>query len=331
LKLLIYEYFSSGAPGHSGISEDGFMMLGALLSDFSLLPGLEIVTVIRPDLWARISPKIRAENLQPCLKGGAERSFLAALEACECALIVAPETAGTLARLTKLAEDRGKAVIGSSSAGVSLAGNKAASLALLEANGLPIPKWKHLVSSAFPEDFAQPFVVKPVEGAGGEGVRVIGTREQWATWKADASHTHEDFLAQEQVPGEAASVSCLVGDSVAAPICLNRQHIGPGEQPEFLGITAPYRHKWATQTMDIAQRVCELIPGLRGFVGVDFILGPGGPLVLEVNPRLTFAYLALREVAAQNIAGELLAICLEGSVPRRPQVSGSHTCLAKRK
>ena len=329
--MLVYEYFSAGVFECDDLCEDGLMMLNALLRDFSRVPELEIITAMRPKLRSRISPDIHIENIQPCPESGAEQSFLQALEACEYALIIAPETAGALARLTKMAEERGKLVVGSSSAGVSLAGNKAATLALLEETELPVPGWELLGESAFPESFALPFVVKPVEGAGGEGVRMIKTREQWAAWNAGAGKEKESFLVQEWVSGEAVSVSCLVQNGEAEPICLNRQHVSPGEHPAFFGITAPYHHRWAGAAMDIARRACAQVSGLRGFVGVDFIMGPQGAVVLEINPRLTFAYLALRKATTHNIAEELLAICRDGAKPRSLPVSGSYTCLVRQR
>jgi predicted ATP-grasp superfamily ATP-dependent carboligase len=61
-------------------------------------------------------------------------------------------------------------------------------------------------------------------------------------------------------------------------------------------------------------RACRAIPGLAGYVGVDLILTPGGPLVVELNPRLTTSYLGLRAATRRNLAAAAIA-ALEG---RRP-------------
>ena len=58
----------------------------------------------------------------------------------------------------------------------------------------------------------------------------------------------------------------------------------------------------------LARRIAAAIPGLRGFVGVDFVLGiDGRATVLEVNPRLTSAYVGLSARLGRNLAAEILA------------------------
>lgn len=40
--------------------------------------------------------------------------------------------------------------------------------------------------------------------------------------------------------------------------------------------------------------MAEAIPGLEGLFGIDILLTAEGPVVVEVNPRLTTAYAGLR-------------------------------------
>jgi len=330
MKLLIFEYFSSGMGGRNGLVEDGFAMLDALLRDFVQIPDLEILTVFDEGVRERISPDFPLENFTVYQGNGMDGPYQEALEACDCVLIVAPETDGILARLTRAAESRGKRILGSSASAVTLAGNKAALLRLMEENGIPVPRCEFLNLTAFP-DGCFPFVIKPAQGTGGEGVRLIRTLRQWELCRADLGKVEENsFLVQECLQGEAVSVSCLVWNRIATPISLNLQHTGVGEEPVFLGITVPYRHQWADSAMDIAARACSLVPGLRGFVGVDFIMAPRGPVLLEINPRITFAYIALREVVLQNMAQEILALNRNDRCPGKLKIHGTHTCLIRR-
>jgi predicted ATP-grasp superfamily ATP-dependent carboligase len=61
------------------------------------------------------------------------------------------------------------------------------------------------------------------------------------------------------------------------------------------------------------------VPGLRGFVGVDVVVGDdpdgGGDAVIEINPRLTTSYAGLRQVARFNLAAALLAVAEGGDPP----------------
>jgi len=58
----------------------------------------------------------------------------------------------------------------------------------------------------------------------------------------------------------------------------------------------------------LAAQVVKAIPGLRGFVGIDLVWhAQRGPVVIEVNPRVTCAYVGLSASLARNLAAELLA------------------------
>ena len=49
------------------------------------------------------------------------------------------------------------------------------------------------------------------------------------------------------------------------------------------------------------------MPGLRGFVGIDLVWHEErGPVVIEVNPRVTCAYVGLSAALGRNLAAELL-------------------------
>lgn len=59
---------------------------------------------------------------------------------------------------------------------------------------------------------------------------------------------------------------------------------------------------------DLASRVGRAIPGLCGFVGVDIVWhAQRGPVVIEVNPRVTCAYVGLSRVLRRNLAAEVIA------------------------
>jgi len=57
----------------------------------------------------------------------------------------------------------------------------------------------------------------------------------------------------------------------------------------------------------LATQVGKAIPGLRGFVGIDLVWhATQGPVVIEVNPRLTCAYVGLSARLRRNLAAELV-------------------------
>jgi hypothetical protein len=59
------------------------------------------------------------------------------------------------------------------------------------------------------------------------------------------------------------------------------------------------------QLAALGGRIAAAIPDLWGYVGVDLVATASGPVVLEVNPRLTTSYCGLR-LALQVNAAELV-------------------------
>ena len=66
----------------------------------------------------------------------------------------------------------------------------------------------------------------------------------------------------------------------------------------------------------------SLIPGLTGYVGVDLVLTEDSALLIEINPRLTTSYIALRQVTPVNLAKAISEACLKGVLPDRIPISG---------
>jgi predicted ATP-grasp superfamily ATP-dependent carboligase len=127
-------------------------------------------------------------------------------------------------------------------------------------------------------------------------------------------------VLQAWVDGEPLSLSLICRDKGAELVSINRQQIGlsggdaPGGQArivEFDGVLVDQidRHSDEGHALDtLAQRVARAIPGLRGFVGIDVVWHPQrGPVVIEVNPRLTVAYAGLSAALGGNLASALLA------------------------
>jgi predicted ATP-grasp superfamily ATP-dependent carboligase len=61
----------------------------------------------------------------------------------------------------------------------------------------------------------------------------------------------------------------------------------------------------------LAARIADAVPSLWGYVGVDLVLTADGPVVLEINPRLTTSYAGIRRALQVNVAAMVLGL-LEG-------------------
>jgi len=305
--VLVVEYLSAGGtveedPQASALLlPQGLAMRDAVAAD--LLRGGARVTVATCAAASRVSAGPTAARSEA---GDSLPDFVARLARRHDAVwAIAPETGGCLAAFER-AVGRPR-WLGCSAEAITLASSKGATLRRLAARGIATPL-------AFARD-GDPgrWVVKPDDGAG-----AVATRRH-----ASLPAARADVEAQQQagavawiepwVEGEALSLSLLCRPHGVELLSVNRQHITiddsgklsyEGVEIDVLPAADPRRRTLAT----LAGRVAAAVPGLRGFVGIDLVWHPRwGPVVIEINPRVTCAYVGLPERLGRCLAAEWLA------------------------
>lgn len=332
MKLFIYEYFTSGAAqDQDGLKQIGFAMLDAVLRDFSQIRELQLFTMLDQSLHKEVFKAPYKSEVHIDWHENGKKDAMAQFEdnvnKCDAVLIIAPETGSLIAKLTAIAERCGKMILGSPSSALELVCNKADCISLLAAKGLPVPRSEVFSGFIWPDDkdkilrrFSLPLIIKPLYGAGGQGVRLIKTGNQLDLILQQLAALGEDtFLMQEFIPGQAVSVSCFILDGRGIPLSLNKQIIRMDEELLIQGITVPYTDKREQEIFNIALAACGQIEGLKGFVGIDMVSNSSGPVLIEINSRITMAYAALREAANRNLAKDLWLLCREHKLPVKPE------------
>jgi len=124
-----------------------------------------------------------------------------------------------------------------------------------------------------------------------------------------------EMICQEFAAGRAASVAFIVGDdgAFALPPCW--QHLSDDGRFRYLGGECPIPPEFARRAESIARQAVACVGGLRGYVGVDVVLGDRD-WAIEINPRLTTSYTGLRKLARFNLAEAILAASNYGPWPR---------------
>ena len=324
MRILVHEFFSGGGLAGrdipASLAREGAAMLTALIADLAAIDGHQIVTTVDP----RFSLSVPAGVEVVTVKGTRGTFLNTLLSSVDAAWLVAPETDRCLERLTARAERKGIALLGCGSAAIRRASDKAALPRLLARVGVPHPEtrvidpsrenWKVDVKIAARE-LGYPIVVKPVRGAGCEGVSLA--RDARALRQAIARARQADgrarLVLQRYVRGVAASVSLVADGRRAVALTTNAQSMrieGTSSRPfAYCGGATPLDHALARQAAEEAVRTCEAIPGLRGYIGVDLVLTSSEAVVIEVNPRLTTAYLGVRAALEDNVAAMAIAAC----------------------
>lgn len=288
-------------------------MLKAALTDMNGVAGAEVATLMGHGLAPPV-PEVQSDPVGP---DQFLQRFRDRLGWAEAVLVIAPETGGILASLTREVEAAGRFVLGSSAAGVDLAGDKLLSAQRLQAHQVPTPRTAALPPGLerLPDGWHFPVVVKPRDGCGSEAVRLVRRTSQLRQVLGRGGQ----FLVQPFLTGPSVSVSLLVAGNQVHPLSLNSQMIVRRDGYfSYRGGRTAIRHRLQLHAYEVAAAAALAIPGLQGYIGVDLILQEREPQVLDINPRLTTAYTGLQRGCSMNLMQALLDCCIRGRLPESP-------------
>lgn len=207
-------------------------------------------------------------------------------------------------------------------AALALASDKLACLRRLALHGLDVvPCWS--VGQPPAEDIPGKWVRKPRHGTSGAGCRLFNSLA--AAYNAAGC---TDDLLQPYVIGDSCSLTMACSDRQAIVLAGNRQNIvftATGSVLNFIMVNALSLSK----VSHLGQNVFRAIPGLRGFIGIDFISTHDNRLVvIEVNPRVTSTYPGLRQALGVNPLRWLAPLFFAADMPALPKVSVEPTMVA---
>ncbi|MBB5413116.1 putative ATP-grasp superfamily ATP-dependent carboligase [Paraburkholderia sp. HC6.4b] len=322
-RIFVYEYLTGGGidpqlagPGSladlSALIVEGRVMRDALVDALRELDGVQVTFAT-----SRFETPGAGEAHCMAAPGESMTAFVArAAREHDYAWVVAPECDGLLLRFHDAV---GTARwLGCAKEAIRVASSKSATAACLAAHGIATTPALEPGGSAAQHDGR--WVVKPDDGAGGLDTIVYERfADACAEYEARAAAARNPVL-QAWVDGEPLSLSLICRGDATKLLSINRQQIGlSGDDAsgdvarivEFDGVLVDQidQHSDMGRALDtLAHRVARAIPGLRGFVGIDVVWHPQlGPVVIEVNPRLTVAYAGLSAARGSGLTRALLA------------------------
>lgn len=328
MKILVYEHVTgggyAGSPLPLDLAAQGYAMVETALQGLGELPAHHVVVLHDARFPAGAFP---AHECIPVAPGTLHDQFAHAADEADAALVIAPESDGVLAALTAAVEERGRLVLGSSSGAIRIAGDKLAAGLALAQGGVRIPRTVEVPLQGDPIPWISslrfPLVLKPASGAGGNGSSLVRD----PTWVPPALERVRQVapsagrcLAQEFVEGTSASVSLITDGRRVLPLTLNRQAIEATDGFAYAGGEVPFDHPQRQAAFAEAERACAAVPGLRGYVGVDVVLGTDGPVVIEINPRWTTSCVGTRRAVTLNLAHAVIDACAGGRLPHAVEV-----------
>lgn len=328
MNLLIFEFAAATGLQDPALTVEGLAMLKGLIDDLKASSADYLVSEnssIKSDILnltenGSCNPINIKENLALWLDKNIKN-----YDAC---LPLAPEDSFILYELTQKIEEHGVKVIGSTSKGVLACSDKYETYNLLKNENFPVINTDKVffsdLKSYKPVFNEKKMLVKPADGVSCLGVHLVRSYSDFIKASARLKRLTllPYFLLQEFVEGQSTSVSLLSTGKTAIPLSLNLQNVQIYDDKIYYnGGTVPFEHKLSTNVKDMSKMVVESIKGLKGYVGVDLILGDEAYIV-EINPRVTTSYVVLRNLLNFNL-GEAIVESVGGKLPSKVVLNGS--------
>ena len=297
-------------------------MRRALAADFAAAEGGTTRVIVTLD--ARLPDDPGPWTIERIAPGQAEHQVTELARAADFTVLVAPETTGILSGLTRAVQSTGARLLGSLDDAIQLTGDKERFGRWLEARGIPTPRSRTIQpAEGLPADVKFPAVLKPIDGAGSVDTFYLCEDRLLPAAALEMPYA----LLQPFVAGNPMSASFLVdSDQRAWLIGVGTQNVTVHDgRFEYRGGRLPAPRLTAEPQL---RPIVESIPGLKGFVGVDFVWDEacGRMTVLEINPRPTTSCVGL----ARLLSPGQLADAWLGAVDRRWGNAGLLDSLADR-
>jgi predicted ATP-grasp superfamily ATP-dependent carboligase len=318
-RVFAFEYLTGGGLFCDGLTPadspslvaEGTAMRDALVLDL-LAAGADVAYLHDERLtlpaWAA---QPRLHRFEVANREDFSSRFAAAAQDSQFGWLIAPEFDGTLLKLVERASSLVPLVSPASDL-VALGSDKHATAIHLQKHAVPAPQG-YLWQRVTPIEAVEPTVVKPNNGAGSVGMRLLTPGECLAPLADDL--LPGDYRVERWISGPAFSVAIIGGRDGFVVLEPCEQRISVEQHFAYLGGRTPVQASASGDCPgeDNRRALCELaakaaraLPRWHGFIGVDIVFGEDGPVVIEVNPRLTTSYVALRQLFRENLAKIIL-------------------------
>ncbi|MCA8997316.1 MAG: ATP-grasp domain-containing protein [Planctomycetaceae bacterium] len=284
-------------------------MMSAVVTDLAKLPGVQVITTwddtLGPAPFLEL-PGMEVERVRGNVDG--PPTFEQLLNRADAALVIAPEFDGILEHETEFFRQSGLRIANATREAIRLCADKLALASHLRSSGIDtIPTVLFTDMMPWPD-----CVVKRRDGAGSQEMARLQTEADCFDWRN--SHRPDRFVIQPFCAGQPVSVGAVYrNDRLLALFPVVEQRLTDDGQFRYLGGKLP-PDGWSAEqehaVCDLVSMAGRTIPGLHGYVGFDLIWTPErGPVLVEINTRLTTGVIGYRELFREEVARQIHA-CL---------------------
>ena len=310
MKILAYKHGESSigvTPSpNTELLEHTDIIFNTLLTDLVAVPGIEVIAACGwhpPFSFDRNGGVVRSRPVMQC--------FSDHVMAADAVWLVAPARAHVMEHLSREVLRCRRILLGSSPDAVRIAASKRLAANALVSAGIPVIQ-TYLPQDQLPGN-VEAWVVKPDDGTACFDIRIFHGLHAALDWIG--CHNDRNYVLQPFISGKSYSLSLLCCDGGARILSCDEQRVAVrNNQFHYLGSTMHGMAPRIEGCQVLAQRIAQSIPGLWGYVSVDFIMTQCGAVVLEINPYLTSSYGGLHASLNRNPAAMVLQLLQKASV-----------------
>lgn len=325
MNIFVYEHHTGGGlgaqAGDASAVRSAERLVRALLDDLLRLPDVNI-KVWRderlPDLPYQGFDDLRIQQRR--IREFDRDLWCSDVEAADAVWLVAPESGGLLESLSATVMRLGRTLLGCSPKAIRMCSSRSSTLAALAAVGIDVAQ---AVAVDQQPEWSTPCVLQSDDGNDHQAHLLFPDSKSALAFYRQSPGSRPMAL-QRFVEGEACSVSMFCHGGVARVLSTNSQNLVVQDSRVVCQSVAvngfiPRNQRLAAMLPAMAEMVIAAIPGLWGFVEIEFVIGARGPQVVAVNPGLTESYVGLYQTLGVNLA----ELTLELMPSRNP--SAAHT------
>ena len=311
MKILIFEY--STIIFDNNLIFEGYNMLKSILTDLDKLDEFEVHYLINENQ--------KIENLKNCKSIILNENLIKWLEKnssfYDYCLFIAPEDNYIQYNITKLLEKNNITILGSNSNASHICSSKHETYNTIPKEIKKIPSIKKDINLCDYNELKNIFkeeemILKPDNKTASNFIYKVNDEKSFnKIIKEYKENNIHEILIQKFIDGESVSTSIICNKNYINCISLNSQIIeNKKNRFKYQGCETPIEHPLKNKIYEISEKIIKSINGLKGFVGIDYIIKDNEIYFVEINSRITTPFIVLDEITDINLTKYLIDISL---------------------
>jgi tyramine---L-glutamate ligase len=311
MRHFLFEFITGGGLSDQTLSKtlisEGEIMVQTLLNELSELDSSNI-SLSRDSRLSLFENNTR----QYVVEGAIDEKLPGFIKDSDVSWLIAPETNDCLRKYAESFVKHGKIFIGSNPDAIRIATSKYLTNKTLAEADVNVAETR-FISEEIP-DSSTGWVVKPDDGVGGEGVRLVNDKHSLS--ELIHENKTENLIVQPYLKGKHMSMSLLVFNGEVQLLACNEQHVDiKNGSIKLVAIGVNECLLFKNDMLKLARKIVSIISGFAGYIGVDLIEIKNKLYVLEINPRFTTAYAGISKSINCNVTAKILDTFLNKKIP----------------